>query len=280
MVAPLRSVLVRRPDRSFAVEDPEVWNYTSRPDLDRAQSEHDQLVELLRNHDIDVFYHDVDQPSHADSIYVFDPALITDRGAVILSMGKRLRRGEEASMQRCLEKLGIPTLFSIRDPGHAEGGDLLWLDTDTLAVGTGFRTDREGIKQLAAGLGPAGVEVLPVELPYHSGPSDCLHLLSLISMVDRNLAVAHTPLLSVPFWQQLQQRGIDIVEVPAAELPSMGPNVLALAPRKCLMLEGNPITRGRLEAAGCTVITYRGDEISRKAEGGPTCLTRPLVRRD
>lgn len=279
MVERLRKVLVRRPDAAFSVEDPARWNYTSRPDLRRAQDEHDRLVSMLRESGAEIVYHDRSLPRHADSIYVFDPVLITDRGSVVLSMGKALRRGEEPALRERLEDLGIPTLFSIEEPGHVEGGDLLWLDRATLAVGVGFRTDRSGVHQLRAGLAPVGIEIVPVELPYHTGPSACLHLLSLISLVDQDLAVAYPPLLSVPFWKELRRRGISIVEVPASELGTMGPNVLALSPRECLMLAGNPVTQERLESAGCTVSTYTGDEISRKAEGGPTCLTRPLLRR-
>ena len=193
-------------------------------------------------------------------------------------MGKSLRRGEEAAMARRFEALGVPILATLEGEARAEGGDMFWLDDRTLAVGLGFRTNREGVRQIAEALAGSGTRVLPVELPFHTGPVDCLHLLSLISMVDRDLAVVYPPLLSVPFWQELERRGIRTVEVPAEEFATMGPNVLALAPRRCLVLEGNPVTRERLEAAGCQVLTYRGKEISLKAEGGPTCLTRPLLR--
>lgn len=278
MVDLLRRVLVKRPDAEFSVEDPERWNYVSRPDLEAARREHDALVVTLRGQGVEVLDHPEPQPGRADAIYVFDPALVTDRGAVILSMGKSLRRGEEAAMARRLETLGLPILATLEGDARAEGGDMFWLDPKTLAVGLGFRTNGEGVRQIAQALAGTEVEVLPVELPYFTGPVDCLHLLSLISMVDRDLAVVYPPLLSVPFWQQLERRGIRLLEVPEEEFATMGPNVLALAPRKCLVLEGNPMTRARLEAAGCEVVTYRGEEISLKAEGGPTCLTRPLLR--
>lgn len=142
----------------------------------------------------------------------------------------------------------------------------------------GFRTNAEGLRQLREILAGLGVEVLPVELPYFTGPAACLHLLSLISLVDHDLAVIYPPLLAVPFWKVLRDRGFRLVEVPEEEFPTQGPNVLALAPGKCLMLEGNPVTRRRLEEAGCEVLTYKGREISLKAEGGPTCLTRPVWR--
>jgi dimethylargininase len=278
MTDPLRRVLVKRPDEAFAVDDPARWNYPSRPDLDEARREHDALVEILSNAGAEVIEHPEAQPGRADAIFVFDPVLITDRGAVILRMGKELRRGEEAALARRLREIGVPILAELGGEATAEGGDLLWLDHRTLAVGQGFRTNAEGLRQLRELMAGLGVEVLPVELPYFTGPEACLHLLSLISLVDRDLAVVYPPLLPVPFWRTLRDRGFRLVEVPAEEFPTMGPNVLALAPAKCLMLEDNPVTRRRLEEAGCEVLTYRGQEISLKAEGGPTCLTRPIWR--
>jgi len=278
MTAPLRRVLVKRPDEAFGSADPAVWHYTAQVDLDAARREHEALVEILAAAGAEVVDHPEPQPERADAIYVFDPVLITDRGAVILRMGKTLRRGEEDALARRLTELGIPTLATLHGGATAEGGDLLWIDQATLAVGQGFRTNAEGLRQLRAALAPLGVETVPVELPYFTGPEACLHLLSLISLVDDDLAVVYPPLLSVPFWNLLRERGFRIVEVPEEEFPTQGPNVLALAPRRAVMLEGNPVTRRRLEAAGCEVLTYRGREISLKAEGGPTCLTRPLWR--
>jgi N-dimethylarginine dimethylaminohydrolase len=280
MVDPLRRVLVKRPDAAFAVADPERWHYTGRPDLDAARREHDALVAILRAAGAEVFDHPEPQPERADAIYVFDPALVTDRGAVILSMGKDLRRGEEEALARRLSALGVPILYTLSGDARAEGGDLLWLDHRTLAVGQGFRTNAEGLRQLRLALADSDVEVLPVELPYHTGPEACLHLLSLISLVDHDLAVVYPPLLPVPFWRLLQDRGFRLIEIPAEELATQATNVLALAPRRCVMLEGNPVTERRLREAGCEVSTYRGHEISFKAEGGPTCLTRPLWRSD
>jgi len=278
MIAPLRKVLVKRPDEAFAVADPVKWHYTARPNLEIAQQEHDALVALLRQAGADVIYHDEVQPDRADAIYVFDPALVTDQGAVILSMGKALRRGEEEAMARRLEALGVPVLYTLHGQARAEGGDLLWLDHDTLAVGLGFRTNAEGLRQLREALAGLGITIIPVELPYYVGAEACLHLLSLISIVDHKLAVVYPPLLSVPFWQYLQEHSLRLIEVVPEEFETMGPNVLALAPGRCVMLEGNPITQQQLAQAGCEVLTYRGNEISLKAEGGPTCLTRPILR--
>ncbi len=278
MIEPLHKVMVKRPDASFAVDDPAAWHYGSRPDLVAAQQEHDLLVSLIKAAGSEIIYLDTPQYDRADSIFVFDPALITDYGAIMLSMGKPQRRGEEAVMAHRFNESGIPVLYTLHGDARAEGGDLLWLDHNTLAVGQGFRTNADGLRQLREALVGIGVSVLPVELPYYTGPASCLHLLSLISIVDERLAVVYAPLLAVPFWLELQRRGFRLIEVPETEFATMAPNVLALSPGRCLMLEGNPITQRRLEEAGCEVVTYRGNEISLKAEGGPTCLTRPLLR--
>jgi dimethylargininase len=280
MIAPLKTVLVKRPEEAFAVDDPAAWHYSARPDLALARQEHDALASLLRQAGAEVIYHDEAQPDRADAIFAFDPALVTDKGAIILSMGKQLRRGEEAAMARRFESLGIPILYTLHGDARAEGGDLLWLDHNTLAVGQSFRTNAEGLRQLDEALAEIGGSVLPVELPYYTGPEACLHLLSMISIVDHNLAVLYSPLIAVPFWQELQRRNFRLIEVPEDEFTLMGTNVLALAPGKCLMLEGNPRTQKMLEEAGCEVVTYKGNEISHKAEGGPTCLTRSVWREE
>lgn len=278
MVAPLRRVLVKRPEDAFAVADPARWHYTARPDLAQARQEHDAFVDSIAQAGVEILYHDEAQPDRADAIFVHDPALVTEQGAIILSMVKELRRGEEAALARRFEALGVPILYTLHGAARAEGGDLLWLDKHTLAAGQGFRTNAEGLRQLQEALAGLGVEVVPVQLPYHQGPDACLHLMSLISLVDERLAVVYLPLLPTPFWQLLQEREIRLIEVPEEEFLTMGTNVLALAPGQVLMLAGNPVTRRRLEAAGCEVLTYRGQEISLKAEGGPTCLTRPVWR--
>lgn len=280
MWEPLRRVLVRRPDEAFGTADPARWHYTAQPDLTVARKEHEALITVLRDAGAEVVFHDASLPGHADAIYVHDPAIVTDAGAVILRMGKRLRRGEEDAMATTFEHLEIPIYARLSDGALAEGGDLLWIEPSTLAVGQGYRTNAEGLLQLAAALRPLEVDTVEVQLPYGDGADACLHLMSLISVLDRDLAVVFLPLLPVPFVELLRRTGFKLVEVPEQEFPTMGPNVLALGPRRCLALEGNPITKLRLEAAGCEVLTYRGDELSLKAEGGPTCLTRPILRYD
>jgi len=278
MVEPLRRVLVRRPDEAFGDADPARWHYVSRPDLEVARTEHDAFTATLREAGCEVFYHDAPLPDHADAIFTHDPVIVTDAGAVVLRMGKAERRGEEAAIATTLEAMGVPILATLESEATAEGGDLLWIDHDTLAVGRSYRTNAEGFRQLTAALRPLGVETVEVQLPHGDGPNSCLHLMSFISMLDHDLAVVYPPLMPVPFMELLAERGVALVEVPEEEYPTMGPNVLALAPRRCLAIEGNPVTRKRMEAAGCEVLTYRGRELSLKAEGGATCLTRPIFR--
>jgi N-dimethylarginine dimethylaminohydrolase len=275
---PISKVIIRCPDKAFSVDHPEKWNYTSIPDVEIARNEHRRIEEILIHSGAEIIHHRGNLPGHADSIFVYDPALMTPEGAVILRMGKDLRRGEEDAMASLLNKLGIPVISRLEPPATAEGGDLLWLNSRTLAVGQGFRTNLQAFQQLERTLRPLGVQLVPVELPYFSGPKACLHLLSLISILDQNLAVTYLPLLPVSFVLLLKDLGFQLIEVPKEEFKTMGPNVLALSPKNCLMLEGNPLTKSRLEVAGCRVQTYSGNELSLKAEGGPTCLTFPIAR--
>jgi len=279
MTAPLRRVLMRRPGAAIAAADPARWHYTSTIDLEAARSTHDAFADALRAWDVEVLYHDEPLPEHADSVFVFDPALVTDRGTLLLSMGKQLRRGEEEPLARALQACGVPIYGRLEGAARCEGGDTMWLDHDTLAVGRGFRTNAEGVRQIRALLTPLGVTVLDYDLPYHTGPEACLHLLSLISPVDVDLAVAYPPLMPTAFWDELKRRGMRLLEVPEEEFAgTQATNVLCVAPRRLVMLAGSPVTQGLLEAEGCEVVTIPGEPLSFKAEGGPTCLTRPVWR--
>ena len=204
--------------------------------------------------------------------------LITDRGAVIFQTGKIARRGEGPAFADALRSWSVPILGFIDDAATAEAGDMVWLDHDTLLVGRGFRTNAAGIQQLSDLLSPLGVNVIPVELPYWNGPADVLHLMSFISLLDHDLAVIYRRMLPVPLFELLTERGVQLVDVPEEEYDSLGCNVLATAPRNVIMVRGNPVTRSRLESAGCKVSEFDGSEICLPGAGGPTCLTRPLLR--
>jgi N-dimethylarginine dimethylaminohydrolase len=252
--------------------------YTSEPDVARAREEYDRFVDLVRMSGSDICFVDAVAHGGLDSIYVRDASVICDRGAILCRMGKPERRGEPAAQGAALREIGVPILGRIASPGTLEGGDVAWLDSRTVAVGRGYRTNDAGIAQLRAILGDTIDEMVVVPLPHWRGPGDVFHLMSIVSLVDRDLAVVYSPLMPVPFREQLLGRGISLVEVPDHEFESLGANVLAIAPRRCVMLQGNPITRARLERAGAEVLEYDGGNISLAGGGGPTCLTRPLTR--
>ena len=278
MWAPLRRVLVRRPAAPANGSEFAAFGYPNRVDHDRAVREHEAFRAILNDAGVEVIEDGPDEAGLLDAIFAYDPSLMTDAGAVLLRLGKDLRLGEVVLAERSYEALGIPVIGRIEAPGTVDGGDTLWLDERTLAVGRGYRTNDEGIRQLRGILEPGGIEVYTVDLPHWRGPGECLHLMSFISPVAERLAVVYLPLMSVPFVEELGRRGWSFVEVPDEEFDRHGCNVLALAPMRVLVCEGSPITRGRLEAAGCTVLSYTGDEISHNRAGGPTCLTRPILR--
>jgi dimethylargininase len=279
MVGRLRRVVMRRPGPEMAAADPAAWHYASPIDVDEARRAHDEFADALRAWDVEVLYHDEPLPGLADSTFVFDPALVTDQGAILLSMGKESRRGEEEALARCLQSCGVPVYGRLAGEARAEGGDSLWLDHDTLAVGRGFRTNDEGVRQLRGLLEPLGVTVVDYDLPYFGGPEACLHLLSLVSPLDVDLAVAYPTLMPTAFWAELRRRGVRLLEVPEEEFAhTQATNILAVGPRRCIMLDGSPVTRQLLEEADCEVVTFPGAPLSFKAEGGPTCLTRPVWR--
>jgi dimethylargininase len=273
MTAPLGRVLVRPPSTDVSRWCEYGWR--AEPDVRRIAEEHEGLRAALEEAGAQVVF-GARAESNVDAVYVFDPALVTDAGAMLLRPGKAARREEVAAIRADFEANGVSIAAELTAPALAEGGDTLWLDERTLVVGLGYRTNAIGAAQIAVAL-PA-VDVLTVDLPHHRGRGEVLHLLSLISPVDDDLALVYLPLLPVRLVQLLEERGVQVIEVPDEEFDSMGCNVLALAPRVVLALDGNPETRRRLEAAGVEVRTYSGDELSRKGDGGPTCLTRPLER--
>jgi len=277
----LTRVLVKPPLNSFVSQSVinENWkshNYLDCPDLNVAIDEHEAFVQILAKAGVETLIAPVNEKTSIDSLYMRDSSLMTPHGMILCNMGKGERRAEGTAAREFYESNNISVLGEITAPGTIEGGDLVWFDENTLAVADGYRTNPEGIRQLSNLL--PGVEVIPVPLPHWNGPSDVLHLMSFISPVDKDLAVIYPRMMPVPFMNWLKGRGINFVEVPDAEYDSMGCNILALSPRNCLMVEGNPITKSRMEEAGCVVQTYSGRNISYLGSGGPTCLTRPLAR--
>ncbi len=269
MVEPLRRVLVRRPPADTS--DWQRYGWRAEPDAARLADEHERFCLALERAGAEVVRAEA---TTLDAIYAFDPAIVADSGAVLLRPGKPEREAEVDTIEAELIAAGVPVAARLEAPASAEGGDTAWLDPETFLVGRGYRTNVEGIRALGLAL---GLEPLAFDLPHFHGPGEVMHLLSLFSPLDRDLVVAYPPLMPVRLVQLFAERGIAIVEVPDEEFESMGSNVLALGPRRVLMLEQNVETRRRLERAGVDVTVYAGEELS-KGDGGPTCLTRPLLR--
>ena len=280
---PLTRLVVKHPRDAFRDQrtiDAE-WRalgFTDAPDFSRTLAEYERFLELLGQSGAEILSLPAAEHVGLDSIYVRDASVVSDRGVILCTMGKALRAGEPAAQGAAFAQWHIPIVGRIEPPGQLEGGDVVWLDDRTIVVGRGYRTNDEGIRQLRVLLGDSIDELIVVPLPHWRGPGDVFHLMSILSPVDRDLAVVYSPLMPVPFHERLRARGIALVEVPDDEFESMGANVLALSPRRALRVEGNPKTRARLEHAGVEVIQYSGWEISLKGGGGPTCLTRPLAR--
>jgi N-dimethylarginine dimethylaminohydrolase len=282
----LTHVLLKHPREAFVdhrtiAAEWQPLNFTAPPDLGRATEEYERFVDILRSSGAVIHFLPRAAGTTLDSLYARDASIVCGRGIILCNMGKRSRSHEPDAQEAALRAIGAPyaaVAGRIDGAGRLEGGDVIWLDPRTIVVGRGYRTNDEGIRQLRALLGDSIDDLVVVPLPHWRGVADVMHLMSLISPVDSNLAVVYAPLLPVPFREYLLHRGIDLVEVPDEEFESMGTNVLALGRRRCLLLAGNPRTRRLLEAAGAEVVEYAGDEISVKGAGGPTCLTRPLAR--
>jgi len=278
----LMQVAIRSPLNSF-ISDEKLSNewedlrFHSQPQLKESINEFIEFRKLLLNNEIEI----IDLPKinglTIDSIYTRDSILISPNGLILCNMGRASRTPEARANYEDLKLQGHKIAGEILAPGTLEGGDFIWLSDTKAAVGLGPRTNQEGIDQLKKILGNT-IELHIVQLPAPSHPDDVLHLMSIISPLDKDLALIYKPLMSASFIQWLEQLGIEFVEVDEVEYLLMGCNVLATSPRSVIMLENLPIVQKSLQNAGCKVQTYKGIEISRKGEGGPTCLTRPLKR--
>jgi dimethylargininase len=275
MTAPLRHVLVKRPGAAFAAayDDP-AHGFRHRVDLDVAVREHDAFSSLLAGLGATVHELGIETGS-PDLVYQYDPALVTDRGAILLRSGKANRQGEEDAQAAWFDAHGIPIAGRIESPGTVDGGDVFWLRPDVVCIGRSLRTNRSGVTQLA---GMLDGEVHVFDVPYDAGPAECLHLLSVISPVADDLAVVELARLPAGLHELLMDHGVRLIDIPVTEISSLACNVLTVRPGVVVMLAGNPETRSRLEAAGVEVHTFAGQEICVNGSGGPTCLTRPVHR--
>jgi dimethylargininase len=273
MTAPLRRALLCSP---VTRGDFAAAGWRAPPDPDRLTAEHDAFAELLTSLGVEVT---VVSPADGlvDACFAYDPVFVTGRGAIALRMAKAARTSEPEHMATALAELGVPIVGRLDGVAVADGGDMLWLDATTLGVARGYRTNAEAHRQLAGLLAGEAITIERFDLPHHLGQGHVMHLLSVVSPVAEDLAVVYEPLAPVPLLEALDERGIRRIHCAPEELGSQGCNVLAVAPGVVVLADGNPATRRALERAGCDVHVYRAEELN-KGEGGPTCLTRPVLR--
>ena len=283
MVDPIKKILLKHPSNAFLNQrninkQYLELNYLAAPNFSSAISDYEIFVDLLKSFDIEIYYLPKDKSTSLDSIYTHDPCVVSNKGVVICNMGKKARLPEADIMKKFFHSIEVPILGKIQSPGTLEGGDVVWINEKTIAVGEGYRTNKEGIEQLKLLLSDQVETVITGSIPHWNGPHDCLHLMSNLSPIDHDLYLVYSRLLPVSFIKYLLDQNIELIDVPDDEYESMGCNVLAVAPRKVIMISGNPKTKQLLENKGVEIHTYDGSEISIKGAGGPTCLTRPFLR--
>ena len=241
MVTQVRRILLKHPkdafiDQSKIDRQSSELNYSNTPDFEIACRDYDQFLDLIRSFGPEIHFLPASNTS-LDSIYTHDPCIVTNSGVILCNMGKEQRSNEPDNIETYFQSIDVPILGRIESPGYLEGGDIIWIDERTVAVGEGYRSNMEGINQFKHLLGDLVDNVIPVALPHWTGPADCLHLMSNISPIDHDLYLVYSKLLSVSFRKYLLDRKIQLIEVTDEEYASMGCNVLAMANRKVIMIK-------------------------------------------
>lgn len=283
MVGEIESILIKKPEQAFISqknldEKWEEFKYFGCPDYNKVLEEYAVFEKFITDNVKNVYYLPEDDRTGLDSIYAHDPLKITKKGAIYFPMGKELRSKEYLATKAYLESIGIPTLGEIKAPGKMEGGDVLWIDEKTVAIGRGYRTNDEGIRQFKELTKDFIDEYIVIPMPHGDGEDCCLHLMSIISFVDTDKAVVYSKYMPVFFREYLIEKGIQLIECNDEEYDYLGTNVLALKPGKCVTIDGNPEIIQKMRDAGVEVLAYEGKELSYRGTGGPTCLTAPLYR--
>ncbi len=263
------------PDRAARWQE---LGFHHAPDFANAQSQHEALCRELETAGTEVIGLPPSPDLSLDAVYTHDASLATDYGLIVMRPGKLNRIAEGPHHASFCETLDLPTLGQITPPGTTEAGDIVWLDPRTLLIGHGYRTNAAGIHQMRNLLSPKGVDVLSAPLPHGPGPSACLHLMSLISLLDDRTALVDLPWLAVETVELLKSRGFKFIEIDASERDTLACNVLALGNNHLLAIEENKKTNASLRQAGFDLRTFPATELCINGSGGPTCLTRPLLR--
>ena len=282
-VSTLRTVLLKDPEAAFKSQKTidlqwENLNFIEKPDFKKSIIQYEKFVDILNDNNVEILYIPEDEKTSLDSIYTHDPMFMTPNGAVIGNMGKKQREPETLMMKNYLDEIGIPIFGEIKNEGTLEGGDVIWVNDKTVAVGLTYRTNNEGVNQLRKILSSVSVELICVDLPHWNGPVDVLHLMSLISPLKEDLFLIYEKLLPVGFLKLLNNLDIKTISIADEDYDTLGCNVLPLSTTKCLITKGNDRTTKIIEQNGIEVIEFQASEICYKGSGGPTCLTRPIYR--
>ena len=281
MIAPLKKVALMKPGKSLFNADAKKWNYNNKFDPKKIEAVFLSFLNLLQEDKIQIFWMDETQTDIADAIFTYDASLMTPEGGILMSLGKNLRKGEQEIHRQFYIKNNIPIISEINGRATAEAGDTLWLDKKTLVIGKGFRTNEDGANQIKMIMNKIGIQVHIFDLPVYQGKNACLHLMSLISILDDKKALVYSSLLPVGLYKLLLKNNFSLVEAPKEEFQlsnTLSTNILATSPGNCIMIDSLPQTRSALEKEGIKIRVFKGDELCVACEGGPTCLTRPLYR--
>ncbi len=284
MIGKVESILIKHPREAFVSQDNlnktwEEYKFFGCPDYEKVLEEYEAFENILKDHVENIYYLPYDERTGLDSIYAHDPLKVTEKGAIYFPMGKAVRDREYLATKAYLESIGIPTLGEIKAPGKMEGGDILWIDEKTVAIGQGYRTNEEGIRQFKELTKGIIDEYIIVPMPHGDGEDACLHMMSIISFVDTDKAVVYSKYMPVFFRNLLIERGFQLIECNDEEYDYLGTNLLALEPGLVVLIDGCPEIQKKIEATGVKVLTYKGQEVSFRGTGGPTCLTAPLYRK-
>tara|TARA_B100000949_G_scaffold220535_1_gene220574 strand:- start:152 stop:1036 length:885 start_codon:yes stop_codon:yes gene_type:complete len=283
-VSTLKTVLLKDPEAAFKSQKIidlqwENLNFIEKPDYKKSIIQYEKFVDILNDNNVEILYIPEDEKTSLDSIYTHDPMFMTPNGAVIGNMGKKQREPETSMMKNYLAEIGIPIFGEIVNEGTLEGGDVIWVNDNTAAVGLTYRTNNKGINQLRKILSSISVDLICVDLPHWNGPVDVLHLMSLISPLKEDLFLIYEKLLPIGFLKLLNNLDIKTISIADEDYDSLGCNVLPLSTTKCLITSGNDKTFKIIEENGIEVIEFQASEICYKGSGGPTCLTRPIYRK-
>ena len=283
MVSPLKKVLMKKPQRFMSKVNKKKWNYTSPLNQNLINENYKDFYEIIKKFGTEIIELHLENENEelCDSIFTHDPSLVLDEGSIILNMGKQLRVNETSAHEKFYKSINIPIIGKIKNEGTMEGGDCLWINNKTLIVGESYRTNRKGIEQLREILKLLNIKLIPIKLPINNNKTSCFHLMSIISMLDNDLAIGYEKLLPSDLKKILKTYGIKLLNIPEdeyCESKSLAVNILALSPRILVTINGYPKTLDLLSKFGCKINLFPGSELCIKAEGGPTCLTRAIWR--